>query len=48
MESPSSQYRVPLAVPDLDEATSNVNGFPNPSIRFSPGICIGIIKPPRT
>ncbi len=48
MESPSSQYRFPLALPDDDRATSNWNAFARPRIRLGPGICIGIMKPPRT
>ncbi len=47
-ESPSSQNRFPLATPDTVGTTSNINGFPRPRIRLGPGICIGIIKPPRT
>ncbi len=48
IESPSSQYRFPPALPDWDKATRSWNGFPRPRIRLGPGICIGIIKPPRT
>ncbi len=48
MESPSSQYKFPVALPNEDDATSNVNGFPRPRIRLEPGICIGRMKPPRT
>jgi len=47
MESPSSQKRFPFALPDWDKATSNVNGFPRPRIRLGPGVCIGMMKPPR-
>ena len=47
-ESPSSQNRTPLAFPLSHGATSKVNGFPRPRTRLSPGICIGIMKPPRT
>ncbi len=47
IESPSSQNRFPPALPDDDRATSNWNGFPRPRIRLGPGICIGIMKPPR-
>jgi hypothetical protein len=48
IESPSSQNRFPLALPDDDRATSNWNGFPRPRIRVGPGINVGMMKPPRT
>ncbi len=48
IESPSSQNRFPVALPDDERATSNWNGFPRPRIILGPGTSIGMMKPPRT